>query len=158
MAASLSGLVNQHLFHAKLLLEIADSLTDESFKAAKIAALENSAVVALERTVNAFVLEVADSCQVKEGITDLHSLDAALNAEGRSHAVVSSLVELSQNPSWLSELEQQSLSLVSKSPNITKHSNQMIALSEASMAMDIGQMIEECEAFITTQREFLQEW
>jgi hypothetical protein len=167
MSASLSGIVNQHLFHAKLLLEMADSLAEEqatadktaAFAPVKIAALENSSVSATFHAYQAFLIEVANSCQIKSAICTVEQLADLLAAEGRSHAVVANLIELSHRESWLSALTGQYHDLLTKSPQAkTAVNSSMIALSDSTPAMDIGQIIEQFQTFITGQRAYLQEW
>lgn len=160
MTASLSGTVNQHVFHAKLLLEVIDELGEQSaFRKIKVQALESSAISALYRAFQSFLIEVADSCQIKSTMTSLGQFEQLLASEGRSHAVVNSLRVLMDKPSWLSSLSKAFDELLTDMPTPDAiASANLITLSDISEHIDTAQMIQQFEDFVSVQREFLQEW
>jgi hypothetical protein len=122
-------------------------------------ALDNAVVAALYLAYQGFVNEVADSCKLGLAAFELEQLESLLAQQQRSHAVVASLRELLDAPSWASYLLSSQKNLLQQTAGTapTKQ-GQLIALSDVSASFSPKQMLAAMEQFVMSQREFLQEW
>lgn len=161
--ASLTGRVNQQLYHAELLLTLRNELDQDAMAyRAQSQALNDAALSALYSAYRLFLLEVADACQLRQQPESLETLIQLLDQEDRSHAVVNTLSVLAhqdESDNWLQHLLQQQQTLVGqavvyKAPATTG----LIAVTEIHAAMDTQDCVAAFKAFIAEQREYLQEW
>ncbi|CAA0106670.1 Uncharacterised protein [BD1-7 clade bacterium] len=162
MARSLAARVNEKLYHAGLLLALTGS--EDAAAKARHQAQQFAAGAMLEAAYRLFILEVAESCQIRQVVMNAGELKAMLAQESRSHAVVETLLSLeADDNSWLSSLhreyevfvagEQGSASVAASIDNNT----QLISL-DVTQHFDAQTVLDDFKAFVGAQREFLQEW
>ncbi len=169
MSANLASLVNQQLYHAQLLLNMIEQQDAQAlhYRAAKQALL-NAAVQAVYLAYQGFLAETAESCQLKESFSSIEALDAALVAEGRSHAIVSNLKaltassEFKRDQNWLQQLLKAHSGILQAAPSKPSSNLTTQLIIQATHTgfdhQNIQLILEDLKAFIDVQREYLQEW
>ena len=168
MAANLPSLVNQQLYHAKLLLNMVGEQDKQALHyRAGVQALLNGAVQAVYLAYQGFLSEVAISCQIKEPCLSLQALNAALESEGRSHAIVSNLNALLalgssfvQEANWLQHLLNAHAKVFQVAPAKPNRNSQLIiqALGNDLDPQGLADILQNLTHFIDSQRDYLQEW
>ena len=159
--SSKAALVNEKHYQAKLILALlAEQDTNALSYAAQVKAVESSAVLLMHSAFMLFLAELAESCQIKQSCLSVESLAQALAEEGRSHAVVETLLVLqAQQKSWLHELlsaqQKVSLGLAVNEVNKTTHALQFSDISEE---IDVNALLQQFTSFVQQQRSFLSEW
>lgn len=159
--ASFASLVNQKHYHASLLLAMQGRLDKHgSCFRAEYQALEDAAVDALLTAWQLFLCEVAESCQINTPVTSLDELTLQLQAQHRSHAVVQTLESLQTDAtSWLSHLIHAGESkLEGKAYAAGLKQPDMLAVTDMTSVMEVGEILQQFQGFVTEQRDFLQEW
>lgn len=156
--ASLASQVNQQLYHADLLLQLQQQQTAVAVQQA----LDNAAVNALYAAYRLFLLELADSCKLRQPVQSSRQLQDILQQEQRSHASVEMLLRLeADGSSWLATLLQAHRSLLGeqKKTAVTSAPDAShIGVTDITCAFDAPACLALFKQFVADQRAFLQEW
>ena len=161
--SSKAALVNEKHYQAKLLLQLLDVCDPQAYTApAQIKAVEAAAVELLSIGLQLFFAEIAESCQLQGQYHSVYELQQGLADDKRSHAVVDTLVELSESHgSWLARL-QSAHSRVAQGGGVNKPVSSKHALALQIQDVSEGLVVQECQqafsAFVLEQRTFLGEW
>lgn len=163
MALSASARVNEKLYHARLLHDMAQSAAADSVaQAAAKLALQHAAVHAAYAAFQLFVREISESVKIKTRIETLQDLQAELKKEGRSHAVAETLAQqLVSQGSWLQQLQKaQDKTLFLHAAEVASHNNPLAVkqMDGDDEDLSLAHILQQFHAFLLEQRSYLQEW
>lgn len=144
-----AGLVNQRLYHCRLLLDQVDAAAP----AALVAALEESALLQLRLGYACYLQELAELLRGPAWPARAGELRAALRAQGRDAAEVEHLEHL-ESSGWLGDL------LVSVADIERPHGQARSGVIAVDVAVERGcrQWLHALEELVARHREQLQEW
>lgn len=160
--SSLTAQVNDKLYQARLLLEMLQPQEGGYPDGVTVRALESSVVLQMDIAKDLFITEVADSCQIKQPSLSLQQLSNCLASEGRSHAVVETLLVLAQDPqSWLSQLYAVVAS-VRQGHSVNKAMKTQVTgalvVTDVIERIDLSTLLLAFTDFTAEQRTYMSEW
>lgn len=162
MALSASARVNEKLYHARLLHNLAESSATQTVEdAARKMALQHAAVHATYAAYLLFVREIAESVKIKTPVETLADLQATLKKDGRQHAVVETLQGLLAEPqTWLAQLikARQATLFIQQDAPVSHDPLAVKVLDHSDDIMPLLNILQNFQQFILEQRSYLQEW
>lgn len=162
MALSASARVNEKLYHARLLHNLAESSATQTVEdAARKMALQHAAVHATYAAYLLFVREIAESVKIKTPVETLADLQATLKKDGRQHAVAETLQGLlQQSASWLSQLHRAREATLFIQHDIASSKDPLAVkvVEQTDEIMPLLNILQNFQQFILEQRSYLQEW